>query len=108
MASRHGRLRERFNDLLKKVMRLEPGDSGCGPDMRRCEGMRLDIEHDEPPANNMVIVLAHNEQILAQGGPETYIHYVGWWRTLTANFWRYESNSVITVAEYKAKKAKQV
>lgn len=102
MATRHARLRERYGDLLKRVLKLDITDEGCGPKMKRCEEIRLDIEQDEPPANNLVVLLAHNELVLAQGDAEENLYYINRWKTFTANFWRYETNSIVSIPKYRS------
>lgn len=102
-SSLHAQLQQRYIDLLKLILRLDPTNETCGPGLKRCIEKRLDIERDEPPIYRVVDILAHNDQVRAQGGPDTHIWRVPAFKAATANFWHYETDSLMTVADFEHK-----
>ena len=106
-ASMHSQLQQRWVDLLKPVKRLDVSAESCGAGLKRCVEKRLDIERDEPPIYRVVDLLAHNEQVRAQGGPDTHIWVVPFWLGVFANFWHFETDGIESLADFKAREGKK-
>ena len=98
--SLHSQLKQRHNDLLKRVRKLDPAALNFDRAYSRCEDQLLDIERDEPPINRLVDLMSHNELALSQGAGNDYIYYVPPFKAFTANLWRYEVSQPKTMTKH--------
>lgn len=96
----HSQLKQRYNDLLKRVRKIDAGAANFASSFARCEDKLLDIEGEEPPINRLVDLMANNELALSQGESNDYIYYIHPFKALTANLWRYEVSQPETMTEH--------
>lgn len=113
MAALHANLRQRFFVLQISLLDIANPEAPTAEDrllLKRVLRERLLIEKDEPPPFRILDLMCHNELCLAEGtDPDDaegckHLYRIPWYRSLTANVLRGESNHVLTEAAYRNRK----
>lgn len=113
MAALHANLRQRFFVLQISLLEISSEETPTAEDRKLIKSIhreRLLIEKDEPPPFRILDLMCHNELCLAQGanpddpGICDHLYHIPWYRSLTANVLRGESNHVRTEAAHRNQK----
>lgn len=100
MAALHAQLKQRFVDLrIKLAKAVEPE----ADELRALEVERLEIEREEPPIYRALDLVCHNELALAQGVKDPmHVYRLPFVMRVSAGVWRWDTNKVLSEAEYAA------
>ena len=70
--------------LLASVERL--GSDITDQELRDCKAALTEIEADEPPPNNAVDYIVHNDECSARGRPQSEMVAINWLQRVTAPY----------------------